>query len=68
MFQGQIRPKTGSPPLFPPEMEADFVLYMKYCCFLRLPHSRQLLKANILHFVQYKGLKIKNLADDGPGS
>ena len=67
MFEGQIRPKTGCPTMFPTEMEADFALYMKHCCLLRVPRTRTLMKEDVLHYVQYKNLKIKNLADEGPG-
>ena len=65
-YSGEIRPKVGSPTLFTPEVEADIALYMKHCTFLRIPRSRQLLKEDILHYVQFKGLTIKNLSEDGP--
>ena len=68
MFQGQIRPKTGLPTMFPKEMEADFALYMKHCCFLRVPRTRALMKEEILHYVQHKNIKIPKLADEGPGT
>ena len=67
MFKGEIRPKTGSPTMFTPEMEADFTLYMKHCSYMRIPCTQTLLKEDIVHFVQYRNLQIKNMAEDGPG-
>ena len=66
-FDGQIRPKTGCPPLFHPELEGEFALYVKHCCILRVPRTRRLLKEDIWHYVQYKHLQIKNLQEGGPG-
>ena len=68
MYKGQIRPTTGCPCLFPPEMEEDIALFMKHCTFLHIPRSKQILKEDILHFVQYKGMNIQRMAEDGPGS
>ena len=48
-------------------MEEDIALYMKHCTLLRVPRTRTMLKEDILHFVNYKELKIDNLAEDGPG-
>ena len=67
MFQGKIWPKTGSPCMFPEEIEADFALYMKHCSFLRIPKSKQKLKEDIWHFVKYKGIDIRRMPEDGPG-
>ena len=68
MFSAEVRPKTGSPTLFSAETEGDIALYMKHCSLLRIPRSRKLLKQDICHFVQYKNLKIPNLAEGGPGN
>ena len=68
MFSGQIRPKTGAPCLFPEEMEADIALYMKHCGFLRIPCTRQILRQDIVHFIQYKNLKFPKMPEDGPGT
>ena len=67
MFSGQVRPRTGAPCLFPCHMEEDIALYMKHCQFLHIPRTRQLLRDDILHFVQYKQLNIPRMADEGPG-
>ena len=68
MFGGQIRPKIGSPCLFPRHMEEDIALYMKHCMFLCIPKTKQRLKEDILHFVQYKQLNIPRMPEDGPGN
>ena len=33
-FNGQVRPKTGAPPLFSKELEGDLALFMKHCSLL----------------------------------
>ena len=67
MFQGQMRPKIGCPTVFPPEIEADFALYLKHCALLRIPCSRKLFKGDVLHFTQYKELTFPKMPEDGPG-
>ena len=67
MYDGQMRPKTGAPGLFPEELEADLALFMKHCSFLRIPRSRKLLKADILHYTKVKQLTFDKMAEDGPG-
>ena len=67
MYNNEIQPKTGSPPIFPPEIEEDFALYLKHCSLLRIPHTRLTFKEDVLHFVQYKHLNIPRLHEDGPG-
>ena len=67
MYSGEVRPKTGSPCMFPRHMEEDIALFMKHCEFLRVPRTKQLMKEDILHFVQYKNLKISRMPEDGPG-
>ena len=66
-FNGQVRPKTGAPPLFSKELEGDFALFMKHCLLLHIPQTRSMLKEDILHYVQYKNLDIAKLGEDGPG-
>ena len=66
-YQGQVRPKVGAPKLFSDQMEEDLALYMKHCQYLRIPHTKQMLKDEIVHFVQYKNLNISKLQDEGPG-
>ena len=39
-YQGEIRPKTGSPYLFPKGVEEDIALFMKHCMFLRIPRTK----------------------------
>ena len=48
-------------------MEEDIALFMKHCIFLRIPKTRQKLREDILHFVQYKQLQTPRMAEDGPG-
>ena len=67
MFGGELRPKIGALCLFPTHMEEDIALFMKHCQFLRIPRTKQKLKEDILHFVQYKELKIPRMPEDGPG-
>ena len=67
MYQGQVRPKIGALKLFPDAMEEDLAIFMKHCKFLRIPQMRQMLKEEILHFVQYKDMTVPKLGDDGPG-
>ena len=67
-YQGQVRPKIGAPKLFPAQIEEDIALFVKHCSLLRIPCTRQILKEDILHFVQYKNLNIPKLSEDGPGN
>ena len=67
MYEGQIRPKTGGPPIFPYELESDLALFMKHCELLRIPKTRQDLKSDIWHYVNHYNLTYKRLTDDGPG-
>ena len=67
MFHGQMRPKTGSPGIFPQEIEADFVLYLKHCSFLRIPRKHVRFRGDILHFTQYKELRFPKMGEEGPG-
>ena len=67
MYQGQVRPKTGAPSIFPQEMEQDLALYMKHCDLLRIPKTRQELKADIRHYVNYHNLYFPKLEENGPG-
>ena len=67
MYQGAVRPKVGVPKLFPEHIEEDIALFMKHCALLRVPQTRQMLKEDILHYVQYKELTIPKLAEEGPG-
>ena len=49
-------------------MEEDIALFMKHCIFLRIPRTRQILREDILHFVQYKNLNVPKMPEDGPGN
>ena len=66
-YEGQIRPKTGAPGIFPQELEADFALYLKQCDMLRIPKTKQEFKEDIWHYVNYHNLTFKQLQEDGPG-
>ena len=68
MYEGQIRPKTGSPAIFTPELESEFALFIKHCDLLRIPRTRLDFKDDILNYVRYHNLTIKRLEDDGPGN
>ena len=67
MYGGEIRPKIGSPHMFPRHMEEDIALFMKHCTYLRIPKTKQNLKEDILYFVQYKQLDFPRMPEDGPG-
>ena len=47
MYEGQIRPKTGSPGIFSHELESDFALFIKHCDLLRIPRTRLQFKDDI---------------------
>ena len=66
-FDGQVRPKTGAPPLFPHDLEGDFALYVKHCSLLCVPRTRQLLKDDIMHSVQVTQFQNDKLGVDDPG-
>ena len=66
-YGGKIRPKTGRPLMFSIEMEEDLALFMKHCDLLRIPKTCNDLTADIVHYVSYHNLKVKRMADDGPG-
>ena len=66
-YAGQIRPKTGAPPIFPYELEADFALFLKHCDLLRIPKTRQQMKEYIWHYICYHNLTFKKLEENGPG-
>ena len=67
MYGGQLRPKTGAPSLFPYEMECDLALFMKHCCLLRIPRTRNKLKEDIMNYVNRKNMNIPKLLEGGPG-
>ena len=66
-YEGQIRPKTGAPGIFLMQLEEDLALFMKHCDLLRIPKSRQDLKCDIRHYVNYYNMNFPKLEDDGPG-
>ena len=67
MYEGQIRPKTGAPGIFPTELECDLALFLKHCKLLRIPRTRQQFREDIWHYVDFHDLTFKKLQDDGPG-
>ena len=67
MYGGKVRPKTGAPGIFPPDMEEDLALYMKHCDLLRIPKTRKNLQFDIRHYVNYHNLQYQKLEEDGPG-
>ena len=67
LYQGEIKPKTGAPGIFPEELEADLALFMKHCELLRIPRTRSHLKEDIWHYIDYHKLEFKKLTEDGPG-
>ena len=66
-YHGAVRPKIGAPSMFPISLERDFALFLKHCDLLRLPGSKNDLKADIQHYVNYYNLTFKKLTEDGPG-
>ena len=68
MFGGAVRPKTGAPPMLSEELEGDFALYVKHCCLLRVPRTRDMLRADILHFTQFASLNVPKMPEDGSGT
>ena len=67
MYGTVLRPKIGSPSIFPKELEEDLALFVKHCDLLRIPKTRKDLKIDIMHYVHYHDLQFKKLQDDGPG-
>ena len=67
MYKGQVRPKIGSPGIFPDELESEFALYLKHCDLLRIPKTRQEFRQDIQHYVKLHDLTFKLLTEDGPG-
>ena len=67
-YQNQVRPKTGSPAIFPKDLEEDLALFMKHCDLLRIPRTRDRFKEDISHYVEYNSLSFKRLEKDGPGT
>ena len=67
MYEGQIRPKTGSPGILSHELESDFALFIKHCDLLRIPQTCLKFKDDIWNYIDYHNLTIKKLEDDGPG-
>ena len=67
MYDGQVRPKTGAPGIFPTHLEADLALFIKHCDLLRIPRTRKDLKSDIWHYVKHNDLEFKKLTKDGPG-
>ena len=63
-----MRPKTGAPRMFCTEMEGNFTLFMKHCCLLRIPRTREMLRKDIVHFTQYKNMTVDKMGEDGPGN
>ena len=55
-YQGEIRPRTGAPGIFPRPFEEDLALFMKHCDLLKIPRTRQQLKDDIWHYVWYHNL------------
>ena len=54
--------------MFPIELEEDFALFLKHCDLLRIPKTRNDLKAHIVHYVDHHSLTFERMAEDGPGS
>ena len=67
MYGGKIRPKTGTPGIFPHELESELALFLKHCDLLRIPRTRLEFKEDIWEYIDYYGLTFKKLQDDGPG-
>ena len=61
MYEGQVRPKTGSPGIFSHELECEFALYLKHCDLLPIPKTQQEFKEDILMYVDYFKLNLKKL-------
>ena len=53
--------------MFQFEVEGDVALFVKHCCFLRIPRTHEMLRKDILHYTQYKQLNVPKMPEDGPG-
>ena len=67
MYEGQVRPKMGAPKMFDDELEADIALFVKHMELLRIPVTKEKLKADICHFTTVHKLSYNKMPKDGPG-
>ena len=57
----------GAPRMFSEELEADIALFVKHMQLLRVPVSKEKLKADIAHFLSAHRMKITKMGKEGPG-
>ena len=67
MYNGEVRPKTGAPTIFPEHLEADIALFASHCRLMRIPRSTTILRKDIQHFVMYSPQYATRMSHDGPG-
>ena len=67
-FKGEIRPKMGAPQMIDEETEGDIALFVKHMELLRMPLTKEKLRADIVHFCTMHRLKYSRMPKDGPGT